>query len=340
MNPPPRWFGSRPLPRPEEDLEDQGLAFDVGTLIERRKVLAGVGLGAVGFALAACAPTTSSDSSTTAEIPDETAGPYPGDGSNGPDVLEESGIVRSDIRSSFGESTTTAEGIPMTLELSIVDMANGNAPFEGVAVYVWHCDRDGEYSMYSTGLENENYLRGVQVADADGIVRYTSIFPSCYSGRWPHIHFEVYPDTDSITDSTNAIATSQVALPKDICDAAFATSGYEKSVTNMKSLTLETDNVFGDDGGVSQLATVTGDTSSGYTVKLTVNVDTNTEPSAGSAPDGGGMGGGGNPPSGGPGEQGGTPPSGAPDGTPPSGAPSMPSNDETASASPSTDSSS
>ncbi|MCZ4150659.1 3,4-dioxygenase subunit beta, partial [Escherichia coli] len=146
MNPPPRWFGNRPLPRPEEDLEDQGLSFDVGTLIERRKVLAGVGVGTLAFALAACSPTGSkgtASSSTAAEIPDETAGPYPGDGSNGPDVLEQSGIVRSDIRSSFGTSTTTAEGIEMTLELKIVDMANNNQPFAGVAVYVWHCDRSG-----------------------------------------------------------------------------------------------------------------------------------------------------------------------------------------------------
>lgn len=326
MNVPPRKFGNRDLPRPEEDLEDQGLAFDVGTLIERRKVLAGVGLGAVGLALAACSPTSSSSSSGVAEIPDETAGPYPGDGSNGPDVLEQSGIVRSDIRSSFGESTTTAEGIPMTLELNIVDMANGNKPFKGVSVYVWHCDRDGGYSMYSTGLENENYLRGVQVADDNGMVRYTSIFPACYVGRWPHIHFEIYPDAESITDSTKAIATSQVALPKDICDVVFATKGYEESVANLKDLTLESDNVFGDDGGASQLATVTGDATSGYTVKLTVNVDTATESTSGSAPDGGGMGGG-TPPSGGPGGQGGTPPSGDPGGTPPSGAPSMPPSD-------------
>jgi hypothetical protein len=49
--------------------------------------------------------------------PDETAGPYPGDGSNGPDVLEQSGIVRRDIRSSFEEYSGTAEGVPMTLEL-------------------------------------------------------------------------------------------------------------------------------------------------------------------------------------------------------------------------------
>lgn len=284
MNPPPRWFGHRPLPRPDEDLEDQGLSFDVGTLIERRKVLAGVGVGTLAFALAACSPTGTkgtATSSTAAEIPDETAGPYPGDGSNGPDVLEQSGIVRSDIRSSFGTSTTTAEGIQMALELKIVDMANNNQPFAGVAVYVWHCDQSGAYSMYSRGLEDENYLRGVQVADADGMVRYTSIFPACYAGRWPHIHFEVYPDTDSIADHTTAIATSQVALPQDTCTAVYATTGYEQSVKNLQGVSLDSDNVFGDDSGAAQLATVTGNTGSGYAVSLTVNVDTNTEPSSG-----------------------------------------------------------
>ena len=114
----------------------RGLAADRSTLVDRRralKLIAGVGL--VSFA-AACgsdekasitSTTAPSSSSTTAgsqtstttgsdascsTIPEETAGPFPGDGSNGPNVLTESGIVRSDIRSSFGSSTTVAEGCP------------------------------------------------------------------------------------------------------------------------------------------------------------------------------------------------------------------------------------
>ncbi|MEE1622369.1 intradiol ring-cleavage dioxygenase [Zafaria sp. Z1313] len=306
----PTHYEGRPLPRPEEDLEDQGLAFDVGTLIGRRRALQFLGLGAAAFGLAACGATGTASSSSSAsgltEIPDETAGPYPGDGSNGPNALQESGIVRSDIRSSFGDASVTAEGIPMTLELTILDMANGNVPFAGVAVYVWHCDRDGNYSLYSEGVEGENYLRGVQIADENGVVRYTSIFPACYTGRWPHIHFEVYPDQDSITDAANAISTSQVAIPQDVSDAVYATAGYESSVRNLSSLTLETDNVFGDDAGATQLATVTGSVGEGYAVKLTVGVDTRTEPTAGTM--GGGGGG-----EGGPGG-GGTPPEGAPGG--------------------------
>jgi protocatechuate 3,4-dioxygenase beta subunit len=68
----------------------------------------------------------------------------------------------------------------------VLELAKGGSPFAGVAVYVRHCDRAGRYSLYSDGIENENYLRGVQVADADGRVRYTSVFPACYDGRWPH----------------------------------------------------------------------------------------------------------------------------------------------------------
>jgi protocatechuate 3,4-dioxygenase beta subunit len=299
-------YEGRVLPRPHEELVDQGLRFDVDTLLSRRRMLAFLGTATLG--LAACGRDSSGSSSAatastaSGEIPDETAGPYPGDGSNGPDVLEESGIVRSDIRSSFGGFTGRAEGAPMTLQLTLTDLANGGAPFEGAAVYVWHCSREAGYSLYSDGVQDQNYLRGVQSADADGAVRFTSIFPACYDGRWPHIHFEVYPDESAITDSANAIATSQVALPQDVCEQVYAEEGYEASVSNVSRLSLDGDNVFGDDGGASQLAAVTGNVSTGYTVTLAVGVDTTTSPR------GGGLSGDGVP-SGVPGGRGGPPPS-------------------------------
>ncbi|WP_229784350.1 intradiol ring-cleavage dioxygenase [Pilimelia anulata] len=305
----------RPLPRPDEELVDQGLAFDLATLLDRRRMLRAAGLGAATLGLAACgdgtdntaATPSASASASTGEIPQETAGPYPGDGSNGPNVLTRSGIVRSDIRSGFGTASGTAAGVPMTLDLTIQDLSNGGKPFTGVAVYVWQCDREGRYSMYSAGITGENYLRGVQLADATGRVRFTSIFPACYSGRWPHIHFEVYPDRASITDADRALATSQVALPEAVCRQVYAQAGYAASVTNLSRVTLTDDNVFGDDGGTSQLGTVTGDVTRGYTVSLLVRVDPTTTPA-----------GGGNAPPGGPG---GAPPSGAPGGPPPGGTP-------------------
>jgi protocatechuate 3,4-dioxygenase beta subunit len=282
-------YEGRLLPRPAEEVVDQGLSFDVGTLLTRRGVLSLLGLGLGAGALAACNPgrpessTTGSvgtTSGSTGEIPDETAGPYPGDGSNGPDILERTGVVRQDIRSSL-DGGVTAEGIPMTLTLNIFDLASGDVPFKHAAVYVWHCDRAGAYSLYSQGVKDVTYLRGVQAAGADGAVTFSSIFPACYSGRWPHIHFEVYPDVGSITDAAKAISTSQVALPQGVCETVYATTGYEQSVSNLASLSLTTDNVFGDDGGVHQLGTVTGDLSGGYQVALDVHVDTGTIPTGG-----------------------------------------------------------
>ena len=318
-------FEGRTLPHPEEDLEDQGLRFDVVTVLSRRGLLGALGAGTVGLGLAACtgdAHGSDSPTGSLTEIPDETAGPYPGDGTNGPNALEQSGIVRSDLTSSFGEASGVAEGIPMTLDLTLLDMANDGAPFAGVAVYVWHCTREGQYSLYGEGITEENYLRGVQIADEDGVVSFTSIFPACYSGRWPHIHFEVYSSEEDITDATKAISTSQVALPEDVCNQVYATDGYEQSVTNLSQVTLESDNVFGDDGGASQLATVTGDLDSGLAVALTVGVDTATEPTGGSVPEGGPGGDGGPVPEGGPGGDGGPDGAGeAPEGEMPSGAP-------------------
>jgi protocatechuate 3,4-dioxygenase beta subunit len=282
-----RRYEGRPLNRPDEEIFDQGLAFDLGTLLDRRRMLKLIGYTGVTAALfaagcgssnggsrgsASASPTTGGVTGDCVAIPEETAGPYPGDGSNGPDVLSQSEIVRSDIRSSFGQFSGTAEGVPLTIRLTILDGSNGCAPLAGAAVYLWHCDRSGQYSLYT--VTDQNYLRGVQEAGSDGLVTFTSIFPACYSGRWPHIHFEVYPDLTAAGDDANKIATSQIAMPEDVCNVVFAAAGYEQSIPNLQQVSLASDNVFGDDGGVRQLGTVTGSVESGYTVKLAAPVTT------------------------------------------------------------------
>ncbi|MFT4029061.1 MAG: 3,4-dioxygenase subunit beta [Protaetiibacter sp.] len=311
-------YEGRLLDRADEEVVDQGAPFDMRTLLTRRNVL-GVGvLGVSAVALAACTTADSGDSSsstsssstssgdatsgttTTAvaegEIPEETNGPYPADGTNGINVLEESGIVRSDITSSL-DGGATAEGVPLTFTFTVTDMVNDNAPFEGVAVYVWHCNAQGEYSMYSEGIEDETYLRGIQVTDANGQATFQTIVPACYSGRWPHMHFEVYPDAASATDVSNAIATSQVALPEHVFEVVYALDAYSGSNENLAQIGgIENDNVFGD-GADLELGTFTGD-ANGYVGSLAVAIDTTTEPSLSTAPttggaDGGSTGGGG-----------------------------------------------
>jgi protocatechuate 3,4-dioxygenase beta subunit len=282
-------------PAPSHDHDDShhlGLDADVRRLVGRRRalqLLGGVGLMAVvgcssddSDATAGSSSTATDGSSTTAvdtdtsaadcggAIPEETAGPYPGDGSNGPNILEESGIVRSDITSSIGSGSGVAEGVPLQIQLSIFD-ATSCKPLTGAAVYLWHCDREGRYSMYDRALTNENYLRGVQETAADGTVTFTSIFPACYSGRWPHIHFEVYPSLAAATTSGNKIATSQLALPKEVCQTVYATAGYEQSVSNLERVSLDSDMVFRD-GYTAELATVSGGPDEGLLASLVVPV--------------------------------------------------------------------
>jgi protocatechuate 3,4-dioxygenase beta subunit len=282
-------------PEDEVDEADLGLVYDLGTL-HRRQVIKALGFGAFSaslFTIVGCGPAGASGSTgasaaasassaaatadarsaaSCAVIPEETAGPFPADGSNGPDVLNQSGVVRSDITKSFGSSSGTAAGVPLTIKLAIQDSGTDCAPIAGAAVYLWHCDQDGNYSLYSQAAANENYLRGVQEAGDDGVVTFQSIFPACYSGRWPHVHFEVYPSLALATDENNKIATSQIALPKDICDQVYATDGYGSSVQTLSQVSLQSDMVFGDDGGARQLGTISGSVADGLTVELAVPV--------------------------------------------------------------------
>ena len=157
-------------------------------------------------------------------------------------------------------------------KLKVLDVTGDeSAPLEGAAVYLWHCDRDGNYSMYSEAVADENYLRGVQETDADGMVEFTTIFPAAYSGRWPHMHFEVYESLDAATAAGSKLRTSQLALPRETCEAVYATSGYEQSVQNLAQTSLDSDMVFSD-GYASQLAKVSGGVKEGFTLTLNVGV--------------------------------------------------------------------
>ena len=245
-----------------------------GSAIDRRELLrraATFGISLAGLQLLGCSDATGGDGNGACDaVPNETAGPFPGDGSNGPNVLNQTGVVRSDIKSSFAGLSGTADGIPLNVELTIVS-ASTCAPLDNHAVYIWQCDRLGRYSLYTAGATNQNYLRGVQETDFSGKVLFQTIFPACYQGRWPHIHFEVYESLAAATNVDNRIATSQIALPKATCDLVYATPGYEQSIVTLSQVSLATDMVFADSAS-AQLANVTGSVASVLFASLTVAV--------------------------------------------------------------------
>ena len=275
-----------------------GLAADIERLMHaaasRRRSLRWLFAGAAAVPLASCG----GDSGTTAVtstasgntpgtgattgsaacsvIPDETGGPYPGDGTNSSNgkvvnALALSGIVRSDIRTSIAGANGVAAGVPLTIRLKMVDVSAGCATVAGATVYLWHCDRNGNYSMYSSSISGENYLRGVQAADADGYVSFLTIFPGCYDGRMPHVHFEVYPTLVSSTSAANRVKTSQFTFPLATLNEVYTADGYGTSVQNLARISYATDNVFSD-GTALQMAGMSGDIVNGYVAELTVGV--------------------------------------------------------------------
>jgi len=228
--------------------------------------------------------SSSSSSSASGECTlaaTETNGPYPADGTNSVNgsivnVLTESGVVRSDITTSFGSYSGTAEGVPLTLTITVEDYSLGCTPLEGYAVYIWHCNRSGLYSLYSSGVTAQNYLRGVQVTDANGQVTFTTIFPACYSGRMPHIHVEVYASLSTATTSNNSVKITQLAFDRSTCETVYNNaSGYSASVSNLAAISFASDNVFSDDTSAQLAAatvSLTGDYSSGFTGTVSVAV--------------------------------------------------------------------
>ena len=187
-------------------------------------------------ATTAATATTAAASGDYLDFPEETNGPFPADGSNDngsgelANVLADSRIVRSDVTTNL-DGSDQQPGIPMGLTMML---GSGGAPLAGAAVYIWHCSRDGHYSVYSGGMNGGNYsgatwFRGVQVTDASGAVNFETVFPGRYSGRATHIHFEVYEDDTY----SNLLLTSQIGFEDDDADAVYATdSNYASSLSN------------------------------------------------------------------------------------------------------------
>jgi protocatechuate 3,4-dioxygenase beta subunit len=234
--------------------------------LDRRQLLAALGAGVGAAAAAACSssPTSPTSTSTAASsggtssacaiTPSETAGPYP-------DVLgmlTNSAFHRRDV-------TEGKPGLPLTLTLTIVNANAGCASLSGLLVEIWQCDATGNYSEYSQPGFNgvgQTFLRGLQTTDANGQVTFNTVYPGWYSGRATHIHVDVYRNASNIK-------TTQIAFPEDVTRAVYATGVY--AAKGQSSTTNAGDMVFAD-GTSQQMATLTGNTTSGYTATLAIGV--------------------------------------------------------------------
>jgi protocatechuate 3,4-dioxygenase beta subunit len=210
-------------------------------------------------------------------------GPGPGPPGSGrgrnasvPNILAAPGIVRRDIRASFDTSSTVAAGVPLRLELTLLDISRGCRPLADSAVYVWSCNRDGDYSLYGRGIEHENYLRGVQFTDRDGRVAFATIFPACYSGRYPHLHLEIFKQGARSLDAATRVLTTQLTAPREVCARVYATApGYARSAAQFKGMLPSEDMVFASSSPAEltlQTLAITGDSGAGFSGQATLGI--------------------------------------------------------------------
>lgn len=261
----------------DHDHGPEGFSADLPHLARRRFLVAGLAMGGAALSLWAArggaqTPTaTGADGAICVAVPEETAGPFPADGTNVREgqvvnILTEDGVIREDIRRSIGGLRPVAEGVPVTLEILLQDVGRSCAPLAGRAVYLWQCDAAGVYSIYAAA--DRNYLRGIALSDDEGRVRFTTIFPGCYPGRWPHLHFEVFASPEAAVSGKAALLTSQFALPEAACrDVYAADPRYATSREPFAGVSLKRDGVFrrsSETELAAQVLSLTGEPGAGY----------------------------------------------------------------------------
>jgi protocatechuate 3,4-dioxygenase beta subunit len=154
-------------------------------------------------------------------------------------------LVRADI-------TEGKQGAKLKLTLQVVE-AETCTKLAGARVDIWHSDGLGVYSGYvaqETGsTPGETFLRGTQFTDADGEVRFDTIYPGWYPGRTPHIHFKV------ILDETDLI-TGQLYFPDTLSERLYATLSLYRERREERDTINANDFIFQRQGGAETVLSI------------------------------------------------------------------------------------
>lgn len=181
----------------------------------------------------------------------------------GPLFVEED-LNRSDIRTDPSNGAVS-EGIQfdLTFRISQVDN-NACTPLANVQVDIWHCDALGIYSdTNQLGMDTvgQKFLRGFQKTDANGVVKFTTIYPGWYEGRAVHIHFK-------IRNEQGYDFTSQLFFDDTLTDDAFKTDPY--SSRGKRNLRNDDDGIYQQSGG--QLMLAMEKVATGYTATFDIGL--------------------------------------------------------------------
>ncbi|MDB5157850.1 MAG: Dioxygenase [Mucilaginibacter sp.] len=169
--------------------------------------------------------------------------------------------------------TEDQTGVPLTLTLLVVNTNDNCNVVPNVRVDIWHCNNEGYYSGYANqpgllGTQSyvgKTWLRGYQTTDANGQLKFTTIYPGWYSGRATHIHFEAF-----ISGTLKKIG--QMAFSEAISDVVQVSTLY---VAHGKNPTRNaTDSVFGDSATdlANETLSLAGSVADGYAGTYTIGL--------------------------------------------------------------------
>jgi protocatechuate 3,4-dioxygenase beta subunit len=255
----------------------------IGLVLSRRDALKLLGVGGAALLASCAAPnatsplvpatgagSTQAPSATGAALdcvvrPELTIGPYFVDGQ----------LNRSDILSEPSDNSVK-EGVPLTLNISVVSVANNSCtPIQNAQVDLWHCDAQGQYSGVSDqgfDTSGQKFLRGYQLTDANGRVQFVTIYPGWYSGRAVHIHFTIRTRG---ADGHDYQFTSQFFFDDTLTDQVHSQQPYASR--GQRDTRNSNDNIF-NGGGDQLLLNLQGDTTNSFTGAMNIGLDlTDTE---------------------------------------------------------------
>ncbi len=182
-----------------------------GRILTRREALTLIG-GAAMLA-SGVRPGIAQTLPSCVVTPEQTEGPF----------FTDVRLNRSDIRSDPADKSVKA-GVPLNLILRVSSVGSvGCTPLAGAMVDVWHCDAAGVYSDSGGNTAGRKFLRGHQVTDASGAVRFTTIYPGWYPGRAVHIHFKVRITAGPALGNE---ITSQLYFDEAVTDRVYARAPY------------------------------------------------------------------------------------------------------------------
>ncbi|HYJ10662.1 MAG TPA: hypothetical protein VEX18_16685 [Polyangiaceae bacterium] len=132
-----------------------------------------------------------------------TAGPYP----------NLSPLNRRDVRPNTTDVTTPKDGAELLLRIKVMDLDALCAPIEGAVIDIWQCDALGVYAGYGPfSTVGQDFLRGYQKTDEQGIAEFLTIFPGAYSGRSIHIHFSIRASEGVLAPNASGSGTPDVFI--------------------------------------------------------------------------------------------------------------------------------